>query len=105
MDFKSRRARGRDIRSDLCAMVTLSDSRDSANAGRATEPLRARAPDSRRQTGSCGIWGLSCPVGNAVVGGFVGQPTVFCATEIAIPPEFGNIGQGLKDGLPYQPWA
>jgi hypothetical protein len=51
------------------------------------------------------IWGLPCPIGNAVQGGFAGQPTVHCATEIAIPPEFANIGQSIKDGLPYQPWA
>ncbi len=52
-----------------------------------------------------GIWGVPCPIGNAVVGGFNGKPTVYCATEVAIPPEFGNIGQSLKGGLPYQPWA
>jgi hypothetical protein len=52
-----------------------------------------------------GIWGLPCPIGNAVQGGFAGQPTMYCATEIAIPPEFANIGQSIKDGLPYQPWA
>src|SRR6266852_4692249 len=62
-----------------------------------------RTPDGKPDL--AGIWGLSCPVANAVVGGFAGQPTVFCATEVAIPPEFGNIGQALKDGLPYQPWA
>ena len=56
--------------------------------------LAPRTPDGKPDL--AGIWGLSCPVGNAVVGGFVGQPTVFCATEVAIPPEFGNIGQGLK---------
>jgi hypothetical protein len=53
-----------------------------------------------------GIWGLPCPIGNAAaVGSFDGQPNVYCATEVAIPPEFGNIGQVFKDGLPYQPWA
>jgi len=52
-----------------------------------------------------GIWGLSCPVGNAPVGDFAGQPTVYCATEIAVPPVFGNIGAATKDGPPYQPWA
>jgi hypothetical protein len=62
-----------------------------------------RTPDGKPDL--AGIWGLSCPVGNAVAGGFNGQPTVYCATEIAVPREFGNIGQGLKDGLPYQPWA
>jgi hypothetical protein len=62
-----------------------------------------RTPDGKPDLG--GIWGLPCPVGNAVQGGFAGQPTVHCATEIAIPPEFANIGQSLKDGLPYQPWA
>ena len=62
-----------------------------------------RTPDGKPDL--TGIWGLSCPVGNAIVGGFAGQPNVYCATEVAIPPEFGNIGQALKDGLPYQPWA
>jgi hypothetical protein len=53
-----------------------------------------------------GIWGLPCPVANAnATSGFTGRPNVYCATEIAIPPEFGNIGQSIKDGLPYQPWA
>jgi hypothetical protein len=62
-----------------------------------------RTPDGKPDLG--GIWGLPCPVGNAVQGGFAGQPSMYCATEIAIPPEFGNIGQSIKDGLPYQPWA
>jgi len=52
-----------------------------------------------------GIWGLSCPVGNAPVGDFEGKPTVYCATEVAVPPMFGNIGAVAKDGVPYQPWA
>ena len=43
-----------------------------------------------------GIWGLPCPLGIAAA---------YCATEVSVPPEFGNIGQSLKDGLPYQPWA
>ena len=30
---------------------------------------------------------------------------MYCATEIAIPPEFTNIGQSIEGGLPYQPWA
>jgi hypothetical protein len=62
-----------------------------------------RTPDGKPDLG--GIWGLPCPIGNAVQGGFTGQPNVYCATEIAIPPEFGNIGQSIKNGLPYQPWA
>jgi hypothetical protein len=62
-----------------------------------------RTPDGKPDLG--GIWGLPCPIGNAVQGGFTGQPNVYCATEIAIPPEFGNIGQSIKDGLPYQSWA
>src|ERR1039457_6480558 len=48
-----------------------------------------------------GIWGLPCPIGNAVQEGFKGQPNVYCATEVALPPEFANIGQSIKDGLPY----
>jgi hypothetical protein len=51
-----------------------------------------------------GIWGLACPVANALNGTITGA-NVYCATEVAIPPEFTNIGQSLKDGLPYQPWA
>ena len=53
-----------------------------------------------------GIWGLPCPAGIAAAGdGFAGRPKVYCATEVAVPPEFGNIGRSIKDGLPYQPWA
>ena len=63
-----------------------------------------RTPDGKPDLS--GIWGLPCPVGNAAaVGSFNGQPNVYCATEVAIPPEFGNIGQSLTGGLPYQPWA
>lgn len=43
-----------------------------------------------------GIWGLPCPTGIAAA---------YCATEIAVNPEFGNIGRSIKEGLPYQPWA
>jgi hypothetical protein len=28
-----------------------------------------------------------------------------CAPEVAVPREFGDIGRGVKGGLPYQPWA
>src|SRR3979409_247356 len=52
-----------------------------------------------------GIWGLFCPIANAINGTIVGKPNTFCATEISVPPEFANIGQSIKDGLPYQPWA
>ena len=62
-----------------------------------------RTPDGKPDL--TGIWGLPCPVRTAIDFGFDGQPNVYCATEVAIPPEFTNIGQGLKDGLPYQPWA
>ena len=51
-----------------------------------------------------GIWGLACPVANAVNGTIKG-PNVYCATEVSVPPEFFNFGQSIKDGLPYQPWA
>lgn len=51
-----------------------------------------------------GIWGLACPVANAV-NGTVRGPNVFCATEVSVPPEFANIGRSIQDGLPYQPWA
>src|SRR5262249_469150 len=57
--------------------------RDSADTGRGRIRLS-------------GIWGLPCPAGIAAV---------YCATEIAVPPEFGNIGRSIKEGLPYQPWA
>jgi hypothetical protein len=52
-----------------------------------------------------GIWGLFCPIANAINGTIIGKPNVYCATEVSVPPEFANIGQSIKDGLPYQPWA
>ena len=57
------------------------------------------APAPRTSEGKpdlAGIWGLPCPRG-------IGS--TFCATEVAVPRVVGNIGEGLKDGLPYQPWA
>jgi hypothetical protein len=66
------------------------------------------APAPRTSDGQpdlTGIWGLSCPVTNAVDVGIAGQANVYCATEVAVPAEFANIGRSLKDGLPYQPWA
>ena len=62
-----------------------------------------RTPDGKPDLS--GIWGLSCPVGNNAYGTLYGQPNVYCATEVAIPPEFTDIGKSIKDGLPYQPWA
>src|SRR5260370_2357699 len=43
-----------------------------------------------------GLWGNMCAVGSG---------TVLCAPEVAVPREFGDIGRGIKGGLPYQPWA
>ena len=43
-----------------------------------------------------GLWSMLCSSGGH---------TVFCAPEIAVPPVFGDIGRGVKGGLPYQPWA
>src|SRR5579862_1356304 len=43
-----------------------------------------------------GLWGNMCPLGNG---------TVLCAPEVAVPREFGDISRGVKGGLPYQPWA
>src|SRR5258708_40259617 len=51
-----------------------------------------------------GIWGLACPVANAV-NGTVRGPNVFCGTEVSVPPEVFDFGHSIKDGLPYQPWA
>jgi len=62
-----------------------------------------RTPDGKPDL--TGMWGLPCPVATAGDFGFNGQPNVYCATEVAVPPEFTNIGQSFKDGLPYQPWA
>lgn len=65
------------------------------------------APTPRAADGKpdlSGIWGMSCPVANAVNGTMKG-PNVYCATEVSVPPEFANFGRSLKEGLPYQPWA
>jgi hypothetical protein len=62
-----------------------------------------RTPDGKPDLS--GIWGMPCPVGNAQFGTLSGHATVYCETESAIPPEFTNIGQSIKGGLPYQPWA
>src|ERR1700690_2656521 len=51
-----------------------------------------------------GIWGMSCPVANAVNGTIRGA-NMYCATEVSVPPEFANFGQSIPGGLPYQPWA
>ena len=51
-----------------------------------------------------GIWGLACPVANAVNGTITGA-NVYCATEVSVPPEFFNFGNSIEGGLPYQPWA
>jgi hypothetical protein len=66
------------------------------------------APAPRASDGKpdlSGIWGLPCPVGTNAANGFEGAPSVYCASEIAVSPEFANIGRSLTDGLPYQPWA
>jgi len=62
-----------------------------------------RTPDGKSDLS--GLWALPCPVGTAASSGFEGKPTMYCETEVAVPPEFANIGRTLKDGLPYQPWA
>ena len=43
-----------------------------------------------------GLWGNMCPTANGIV---------MCAPEQAVPQVFGDIGRGVKGGLPYQPWA
>ena|ERR1700722_9890829 len=43
-----------------------------------------------------GLWGNRCPTANG---------TVWCAPDSAVPQVFGDIGKGVKGGLPYQPWA
>jgi hypothetical protein len=61
-----------------------------------------RTPDGKPDLS--GVWGLPCPKTTAD-NGFAGQSNTYCASEIAVAPEFGNIGRTLKEGLPYQPWA
>jgi hypothetical protein len=43
-----------------------------------------------------GLWTMMCPTANG---------PVMCAPEIAVPQVFGDIGRGVRGGLPYQPWA
>ena len=43
-----------------------------------------------------GLWAMMCNAGGK---------TVLCMPEVAVPPVFGDIGRGVKGGLPYQPWA
>jgi hypothetical protein len=57
------------------------------------------APTPRMADGKpdlSGLWGMMCQSGGK---------TVMCAPEVAVPPVFGDIGRGVKGGLPYQPWA
>jgi hypothetical protein len=57
------------------------------------------APTPRSADGKpdlSGLWGNMC---------HSNKQTVLCAPEFAVPQEFGNIGRGIKGGLPYQPWA
>src|ERR1700682_4368028 len=56
-----------------------------------------RTADGKRDLS--GIWGLFCPIANAVNGTIIGKPNVFCATEVSVPPEFANIGHSIQDSL------
>jgi hypothetical protein len=59
--------------------------------------LAAPAPKTAGgQPDLSGLWGNMCPSGNR---------TILCGPEIAVPRQFGNIGAGLPEGLPYRPWA
>ena len=43
-----------------------------------------------------GLWANFCPMNGGMV---------MCLPEVAVPQLFGDIGRGVKGGLPYQPWA
>lgn len=53
-----------------------------------------KAPDGKPDLS--GLWANYCPSGTG---------EVLCLPEIAVPQIFGDIGRGVKGGLPYQPWA
>lgn len=58
------------------------------------------APAPRASDGKpdlSGLWANYCPGADGT--------TVLCLPEIAVPKLFGDIGTGVKGGLPYQPWA
>ena len=76
-------------------MAELPDGRRPQNTRRQAESSSSRASHRRRQARF--LRNLGCRAQQAVparrLRGFLSRQ------------EFGNIGWGLKDGLPYQPWA
>ena len=89
----------------LCCLIPTASFAQWLNYPTARVPKNAdgspnlAAPTPRTADGKpdlSGLWANFCPSRDR---------TVLCMPEVAVPQVFGDIGRGVKGGLPYQPWA